>query len=86
VADQLERWLAESDTDGINLIHIVTPDSWREFAELVVPELRRRGRVRERPTGPATLRERLQGSPHVRDDHPAAQHRAARYRVPASTP
>lgn len=85
VADQLERWLAESDTDGINLIHIVTPDSWREFAELVVPELRRRGRVRERPTGPATLRERLQGSPHVRDDHPAAQHRAARYRVPVST-
>jgi FMN-dependent oxidoreductase (nitrilotriacetate monooxygenase family) len=79
VADQLETWLADSDTDGINLIHIVNPDSYRDFADLVVPELRRRGRVRERPSRPATLRERLQGHSHVRDDHPAARHRETRY-------
>ncbi|WP_264002075.1 LLM class flavin-dependent oxidoreductase [Mycolicibacterium bacteremicum] len=75
VADQLERWLADSGTDGINLIHIVNPDSYRDFAELVVPELDRRGRLRPRPHHRATLRERLYGRPRVRDDHPAARYR-----------
>ncbi|MGU3499696.1 LLM class flavin-dependent oxidoreductase [Mycobacterium sp. C31M] len=77
VADQLERWLADSGTDGINLIHIVNPDSYRDFAELVVPELDRRGRLRPRPSGRVTLRERLTGRARVRDDHPAARYREA---------
>jgi long-chain alkane monooxygenase len=67
--------LADSGTHGINLIHIVNPDSYRDFAELVVPELRRRGRIRPRPERPVALRARLQGSARVRDDHPAARHR-----------
>ncbi|WP_395310951.1 LLM class flavin-dependent oxidoreductase [Mycobacterium sp. AMU20-3851] len=75
VADELERWLADTGTDGINLIHILIPDSFRDFAELVVPELDLRGRLRPRPKSPATLRERLHGHPRVRDDHPAARYR-----------
>ncbi|MGJ4859370.1 NtaA/DmoA family FMN-dependent monooxygenase [Labrys sp. La1] len=73
VADDLDAWLAETDTDGINLIHIVNPGSFRDFAQHVVPELDRRGRLRERRTG--ALRSRLFGtdSPQVPPDHPAAR-------------
>ncbi|MET4431632.1 FMN-dependent oxidoreductase (nitrilotriacetate monooxygenase family) [Mycolicibacterium sp. 624] len=75
VADDLEDWLAASNTQGINLIQVVNPDSFTDFADLVVPELDRRGRLRPRPTEPTTLRRRLHGSDHVRDDHPAARYR-----------
>lgn len=77
VADELETWLTDTGTDGINLIHIVNPDSYRDFAELVVPVLDRRGRLRPRPDGNATLRERLYGHTPVREDHPAARYRDA---------
>jgi len=79
VADELEAWLAATDTQGINLIGVVNPDSYRDFADLVVPELDRRGRIRPRPTAAATLRQRLKGRDHVADDHPAARYRRARY-------
>lgn len=78
VADELEQWLADTGTQGINLLHIVNPDSYRDFAELVVPELDRRGRVRPRPTTATTLRERVQGTARIRDDHAAARYRDAR--------
>ncbi|MCX4885167.1 MULTISPECIES: hypothetical protein [unclassified Streptomyces] len=74
VADELERWVEEADIDGFNLAYATTPGT---FVDLVVPELRSRGRV-PAPSGGATLRERLHdaaGSPRVRDDHPAARHR-----------
>lgn len=77
VSDQLEQWLRDTGTQGINLIHIVNPESYRDFAELVVPELDRRGRVRPRPAAPATLRGRIGGRARVRDDHPAARYRDA---------
>lgn len=77
VSDQLEQWLADTATQGINLIHIVNPDSYRDFADLVVPELDRRGRVRPKAPAPQSLRERVQGTARVRDDHPAARHRDA---------
>ncbi|WP_036435572.1 NtaA/DmoA family FMN-dependent monooxygenase [Mycobacterium sp. URHB0044] len=78
VADDIEAWLVATDTQGINLIGVVNPDSYRDFADLVVPELDRRGRVRSRPTGAATLRNRLHGRDHVADDHPAASYRLTR--------
>ncbi|TQR85471.1 LLM class flavin-dependent oxidoreductase [Mycobacterium hodleri] len=78
VTDELEAWLAATDTQGVNLIGVVNPESYRDFAELVVPELDRRGRIRPRPTTPTTLRHRLKGRDHVADDHPAAIHRRAR--------
>ena len=83
VADGLELWLEETETDGINLIQLVNPESFEDFGRLVVPELRQRGRIR--PEGGATLREKLfpeQGSPYPPQDHPAARHAFAQ-RVPA---
>ena len=43
VADELESWIAETGLDGFNLTRIVTPESYEDFIELVIPELQRRG-------------------------------------------
>ena len=45
VADELERWVDEADVDGFDLAYVTTPGTFVDFARLVVPELRRRGRV-----------------------------------------
>jgi FMN-dependent oxidoreductase (nitrilotriacetate monooxygenase family) len=75
VADEMERWIDETGADGFNLAYAVTPGTFEQVATLVVPELRRRGRMPAAPV-PGTLREVLGGAgPRVRDDHPAATHR-----------
>ena len=78
VADEMERWQREADVDGFNLAYATTPGTFVDLVDLVVPELRARGLVAEQPRG-ATLREHLHGSgqARVREDHPAAAHRAA---------
>ena len=47
VADEIENWLDEDGLDGINLRQYHSFDTARDFAELVVPELRKRGRLPE---------------------------------------
>jgi FMN-dependent oxidoreductase (nitrilotriacetate monooxygenase family) len=77
VADQIERWLDEDGLDGINLRQYHSFDTARDFAELVVPELRKRGRLPEEGSHPGTLRERLFGAGNVRlpDRHIGARYR-----------
>jgi long-chain alkane monooxygenase len=58
VADQMETWVDETGADGFNLAYAVTPGTFAQVASLVVPELRRRGRMPEKPE-PGMLRERL---------------------------
>lgn len=81
VADTIERWLDEDDIDGINLRQYLSFETARDFIELVVPELRRRGRFRQTYRDGETLRERLFGAGQARlpDDH-----FGARYRDPAN--
>jgi alkanesulfonate monooxygenase len=76
VADQLEEWVEETDVDGFNLSYIVTPESFSDFVELVVPELQRRG-VYKLDYGAGTLREKLYGPGRSRlpGSHPAATYR-----------
>ncbi|GGM59159.1 N5,N10-methylene tetrahydromethanopterin reductase [Longimycelium tulufanense] len=76
VADELERWVDEADVDGFNLAYAVTPGTFVDLVELVVPELQRRGRVWTEYEG-STLRETIYG-PGVRrlpDNHPGAKYR-----------
>ena len=79
VADQLEYWMREADVDGFNLAYAITPGTFVDFVDLVVPELRRRGlvpREEDDNTEGQTLRERLgQGGPKLRADHPGSQYR-----------
>ncbi len=76
VADEIERWLDEDGVDGINLRQYHSFDTARDFAELVVPELRKRGRILERPAEPRSLRDVLFGA----GDRIPEAHTAARYR------
>ncbi len=78
VADELERWIDEGGLDGINLAYHVSPGSFEDFIEFVVPELQKRGRYRTSYEG-ETLRESLfgKGQAKVADSHPAAKYRGA---------
>lgn len=74
VADEIERWLDDDGIDGINLRQYHSFDTARDVAELVVPELRRRGRIRDEE--PATFRERLFGAAAtLPETHPARRYR-----------
>jgi FMN-dependent oxidoreductase (nitrilotriacetate monooxygenase family) len=76
VADEIERWLDEVGIDGINLRQYHSFETAKDFAELVAPELRRRGRMREHYIDGESLRERLFGQ----DSRLPDRHYAARYR------
>jgi hypothetical protein len=58
VADEMESWIAETDLDGFNLAYVVTPETFADIADLLVPELQRRGRYKT-DYAPGTLREKL---------------------------
>jgi len=71
VADALEEWVEETDVDGFNLAYAVTHESFRDFVDLVVPELQKRGRYKQKYR-PGTLREKLfNNGPRLPDQHPA---------------
>ena len=65
VADELERWVDETDCDGFNLVPVNQSIGFMEFVDLVVPELQRRGRVRTAYEA-KTLREHYFGTGHTR--------------------
>ncbi len=70
IADTLQEWF-EAGIDGFNLIYAVSPTSFVDFAEHVVPVLQRRGLV-QREDRPGTLREKLFGHPRLPNGHPGA--------------
>jgi FMN-dependent oxidoreductase (nitrilotriacetate monooxygenase family) len=80
IADAMERYVDEADVDGFNIAYMVRNHSVHEFAEHVIPELRRRNRLLD-PSRGGTLRERIFGrDPHIDARHPASiarSHRAA---------
>jgi hypothetical protein len=79
VADEIERWLDEEGIDGINLRQYHSFETVRDFVELVVPELRKRGRLREGYPEGETLRERLLGEgPRLPDRHYGSRYRGGR--------
>lgn len=75
VTDEMERWIDETGADGLNLAFAVTPGTFADVAEYVVPELRRRGRAVEADQA-LTLRESLGGKgSRLPNDHIGATHR-----------
>ncbi|NKY45770.1 NtaA/DmoA family FMN-dependent monooxygenase [Nocardia cerradoensis] len=79
IVDELERW-QDAGVDGINLQYLVTPGSFADFADHVVPELRTRGLALPEYE-PGTLRHKLFG----RDDTLPQSHPARRWRGAFST-
>jgi FMN-dependent oxidoreductase (nitrilotriacetate monooxygenase family) len=70
VADALEAIMDETDLDGFLIEPLFGTADCRDFAQLVVPELRRRGRMPAEP-GTGTLREQVTGGgARLAADHP----------------
>ena len=69
VVDAMEAWFQGGAADGFLLSNWVQPEGLRDFVELVVPELRRRGLYPDRYLGP-TLRDNL-GLPFARSRYAA---------------
>ncbi|UXY17731.1 hypothetical protein N8I84_02500 [Streptomyces cynarae] len=87
VADELERWVEEADVDGFNLACATTPGT---FVDLVVPELRSRGRIRPCPAAPRS-HERLHGAadslgPGATTRPPPSRTRRPRARISRNEP
>ena len=74
VADEFQSWVEETDIDGFNLAYALTPETFTDIVDLVVPELQLRG-VFKHEYAPGTLREKLYGPGRARlpDAHPAAR-------------
>jgi FMN-dependent oxidoreductase (nitrilotriacetate monooxygenase family) len=82
VADDLQEWVEETDVDGFNLTNAITPGSFVDFIDHVIPELQRRG-VYKTAYDEGTLRHKLFGhGPHLPETHRAAQYRRATQEVP----
>jgi alkanesulfonate monooxygenase SsuD/methylene tetrahydromethanopterin reductase-like flavin-dependent oxidoreductase (luciferase family) len=75
IADDIERWYRYGAADGFNVMPDVLPSGFDDFADHLVPELRRRGLFRTEYEG-ATLRDHLglgvPGVPHstITDEYP----------------
>ena len=74
-ADQVEAWVEATGVDGLNLACAVMPETFDSIVDLLVPELQRRGRFKQRYT-PGTLRTKLFGQDRLAAPHPAARYRA----------
>ena len=73
VADELQAWF-EAGVDGFNLVYSVTPGTFVDFIEAVVPILQARGLV-QRDYAPGPLRQKVFGQARLTKRHPAAAYR-----------
>ncbi|MGF9660969.1 LLM class flavin-dependent oxidoreductase [Arthrobacter crystallopoietes] len=79
VAQDLVSWVDETDVDGFNLAYAITPGTFEDIVEYVVPELQKLGAY-PKEYAPGTLRNKLFGQ----GDRLPEQHRGSRYRIGSS--
>src|SRR5699024_8601979 len=75
-AAQLAEWQDETDEDGVNLAYHITPGTFEDIVEYVVPELQKLGRYKTEYTS-GTLRHKLFGA----GDHLPAEHHGAQFQL-----
>ena len=72
IADQLQEWVDETDVDGFNLAYAITPGTFEDIVEFVIPVLRERGAY-PAEYAEGTLRHKLHGKgDRLPDDHTGA--------------
>lgn len=79
IADELQSWVDETDVDGFNLAYAITPGTFEDIVEHVIPILRERG-VYPTEYQPGTLRQKL----HGQGDRLPNDHKGAGYRYPVA--
>ncbi len=69
--------LSERASPGVNVVHAVRPGTFKDVADLLFPELHKRGLLSADKSG--TLRHKLSGggSDRLPASHPAAKYRGA---------
>lgn len=80
VADILEHWIGVTGIDSSNIGYVISPGSFEDLVDLLIPELRKRGVYPAREES-GTLRERVHGlgQSRLRDDHPGFVWRYSNY-------
>ena len=73
IADALQEW-QEVGVDGFNLVYSVTPGTFVDFIDAVVPILQARG-LMQREYAPGPLRQKIFGEPRLPKRHAAAAYR-----------
>ena len=73
IAKTLQEWFA-AGVDGFNLVYSVTPGTFVDFIDGVVPVLQARGLV-QREYAPGPLRQKIFGQARLPSRHPAAAYR-----------
>lgn len=78
----MERWIREADLDGFNIGYAMTPGTFEEVVDLLIPKLRKRRLYPAAPGknangGPLTAREKVYGvgQSKLRDDHEASKYK-----------
>ncbi|MDY0395559.1 hypothetical protein RWE15_15420 [Virgibacillus halophilus] len=74
IADVMETWVTDADVDGFNIAYAVSPGTFEDFVELVVPVLQERGLVPKGYEGD-TLRDNLFGN----GNHLPSHHQGKKY-------
>ncbi len=72
VVDGLEMWMDETGVDGFNLAHVLSPESFADVADLLVPELQRRGCYKTAYRA-GSYRRKLFGRDRLAPPHPATE-------------
>jgi len=79
VADEFERWVEEAGVDGFNIAYAISPGSFEDVIELLLPELRKRGLFWNDYAVPGgTYRENIfgiKGQAGLLPDHPGSTYR-----------
>ena len=65
VADDIEAWFEQTDVDGLNVAFATSPGDFEDIADMLVPELTKRGRYKKE-YAKGTLREKLFGAGRAR--------------------
>jgi FMN-dependent oxidoreductase (nitrilotriacetate monooxygenase family) len=78
IADQLQEWVEEADVDGFNLAYAITPGTFEDVVEHVIPVLQARG-VYPTEYVDGTLRNKLFGA----GDRLPEEHKGAGFKVGA---
>jgi long-chain alkane monooxygenase len=85
VADAMQQWVDEADVDGFNLAYAISPGTFEDVVEHLVPELQRRG-VHRTEYEDSSLRDRLFGAgDRLPDRHGGATFRRRSSSQPSST-
>ncbi|GAA1337694.1 LLM class flavin-dependent oxidoreductase [Arthrobacter roseus] len=76
VAEELISWVEDTDVDGFNLAYAITPGTFEDIVEFVIPELQKRNAYPD-SYEPGTLRNKLFGA----GDKLPQEHRGSRFRL-----